>query len=94
MHFWLMLAGFNLTFFPMHIVGLNGMPRRVYTYSAESNFELLNMLVTVGAFLLAAGNRCIGRDNFNQLRLDQPLGFRRKSTQQVRHALLDRKSVV
>ncbi len=51
-HFWLMLAGFNLTFFPMHIVGLNGMPRRVYTYSAESNFELLNKLETVGAFLL------------------------------------------
>ncbi len=52
-HFWLMLLGFNLTFFPMHILGLNGMPRRVYTYSAESNFALLNKLETVGAFLLA-----------------------------------------
>ena len=31
-HFWLMLIGFNVTFFPMHILGLNGMPRRVYTY--------------------------------------------------------------
>jgi len=53
-HFWLMLIGFNLTFFPMHIVGLNGMPRRVYTYSDESNFTLLNQLETVGAFILMA----------------------------------------
>jgi cytochrome c oxidase subunit 1 len=52
MHFWLMLIGFNLTFFPMHILGLNGMPRRVYTYSPESNFTLLNQLETVGAFIL------------------------------------------
>jgi cytochrome c oxidase subunit 1 len=51
-HFWLMLIGFNLTFFPMHILGLNGMPRRVYTYSPESNFTLLNQLETVGAFIL------------------------------------------
>jgi cytochrome c oxidase subunit 1 len=52
LHFWLMLIGFNLTFFPMHILGLNGMPRRVYTYSEESNFKLLNQLETVGAFIL------------------------------------------
>jgi cytochrome c oxidase subunit 1 len=51
-HFWLMLIGFNLTFFPMHIVGLNGMPRRVYTYSPESNYELLNRMETWGAFIL------------------------------------------
>jgi len=51
-HFWLMMLGFNLTFFPMHILGLNGMPRRVYTYSNESNFALLNLLETIGAFIL------------------------------------------
>ncbi len=51
-HFWLTLLGFNLTFFPMHIVGLQGMPRRVYTYSPESNFELLNQIETAGAFVL------------------------------------------
>jgi cytochrome c oxidase subunit 1 len=51
-HFWLMMLGFNLTFFPMHILGLNGMPRRVYTYSDESNFALLNLLETIGAFIL------------------------------------------
>ena len=53
LHFWLMLLGFNLTFFPMHWVGLNGMPRRVYTYPKGLGFETLNQIETVGAFLLA-----------------------------------------
>ena len=51
-HFWLMLLGFNLTFFPMHFLGLNGMPRRVYTYPADLNFGFWNMAETVGAFVL------------------------------------------
>jgi cytochrome c oxidase subunit 1 len=54
-HFWLMLIGFILTFFPMHFLGLNGMPRRVYTYSAGLGFEFLNRVETVGAFILALG---------------------------------------
>ena len=49
LHFWLMFIGFNLTFFPMHFLGLNGMPRRVYTYPAGLGFEMLNRLETVGA---------------------------------------------
>ena len=53
LHFWLMLIGFNLTFFPMHFLGLNGMPRRVYTYAAGNNFEYWNRLETWGALLLA-----------------------------------------
>jgi cytochrome c oxidase subunit 1 len=52
-HFWLMFIAFNLTFFPMHFVGLHGMPRRVYTYPAGLGFETMNMLETAGAFLLA-----------------------------------------
>jgi len=52
LHFWLMLIGFNLTFFPMHFVGLNGMPRRTWTYPAELGFETLNQLETAGAFVL------------------------------------------
>jgi cytochrome c oxidase subunit 1 len=55
LHFWLMFIGFNLTFFPMHWVGLNGMPRRVYTYPAGLGFETLNQLETAGSFLLALG---------------------------------------
>jgi cytochrome c oxidase subunit I len=51
-HFWLMMVGFNLTFFPMHIVGLEGMPRRVYTYPAGLGFEALNRLETYGALIL------------------------------------------
>ncbi len=53
-HFWLMFVGMNLTFFPMHILGLNGMPRRVYTYPEGLNFEFWNQIETVGAFLIAA----------------------------------------
>ncbi|MDX2191998.1 MAG: cytochrome c oxidase subunit I [Gemmatimonadales bacterium] len=52
LHFWLMFIAFNLTFFPMHIVGLHGMPRRVYTYPAGLGFEVWNQIETVGALLL------------------------------------------
>ncbi len=52
LHFWLMLIGFNLTFFPMHFVGLHGMPRRVYTYPEGLGFELMNRIETAGAFVL------------------------------------------
>ena len=53
--FGLMFGGFNLAFFPMHATGLLGMPRRVYTYSADQGWNLLNMVSTVGAFIFAAG---------------------------------------
>ncbi|MGH7514459.1 MAG: cytochrome c oxidase subunit I [Gemmatimonadales bacterium] len=52
LHFWLMLIGFNLTFFPMHILGLNGMPRRVYTYPEGLGFEALNRLETIGSLIV------------------------------------------
>ena len=52
-NFWLLFIGFNLTFFPMHIVGLQGMPRRTYTYGKGHGWELLNQLETVGAFIIA-----------------------------------------
>src|SRR3712207_6438626 len=53
-HFWLMFIGFNLAFFPMHIVGLQGMPRRVYTYSEGMGWDLMNLIETIGAFVIAA----------------------------------------
>ena len=52
-NFWLMLIGFNLTFGPMHILGLQGMSRRIDTYAAGYGFELWNMVATVGSFLIA-----------------------------------------
>ena len=51
--FWLMVIGFNLTFFPMHFVGLEGQPRRTYTYDDGLGWETLNRLETVGAFIIA-----------------------------------------
>lgn len=53
--FWLMFGGFNLAFFPMHISGLLGMPRRVYTYGAEMGWGLWNMLSSIGSLILAIG---------------------------------------
>ena len=52
-NFWLMMAGFNLTFGPQHILGLQGMPRRVYTYLPGYGWELWNMVSTIGSYLLA-----------------------------------------
>jgi cytochrome c oxidase subunit 1/cytochrome c oxidase subunit I+III len=53
--FWVMFVGFNLGFFPMHNLGLMGMPRRIYTYQEGLGFDSLNMLVTIGAFILGVG---------------------------------------
>jgi cytochrome c oxidase subunit 1 len=50
-HFWLMFAGLNLTFFPMHFSGLLGMPRRVYTYAPDLGLNTFNLISTVGALL-------------------------------------------
>jgi cytochrome c oxidase subunit I+III len=53
--FWLVFAGFNVTFFPMHILGLLGMPRRVYTYQPGLGWGTLNLVETIGAYVLAVG---------------------------------------
>jgi len=53
--FLLMFTGFNVAFFPMHIAGLMGMPRRIYTYPAVMEWSVLNLISTGGAFVLAAG---------------------------------------
>jgi heme/copper-type cytochrome/quinol oxidase subunit 1 len=54
-NFWLMFIGFNLAFFPMHIAGLLGMPRRIATYAPGMGWDTLNLLSTVGAYLFAVG---------------------------------------
>jgi cytochrome c oxidase subunit 1 len=53
--FWLMFAGMNLTFFPMHMLGLLGMPRRVYTYHYGGIWEWYNLISTIGSGIMALG---------------------------------------
>jgi cytochrome c oxidase subunit I len=54
LHFWLTLIGFNLTFGPMHILGLQGMSRRIQTYRDGFGFNIWNLVATIGAFVIAA----------------------------------------
>jgi heme/copper-type cytochrome/quinol oxidase subunit 1 len=54
-NFWIVFAGFNLAFLPMHLTGLFGMPRRVYTYGPDMGWTTLNLVTTVGSFILALG---------------------------------------
>jgi cytochrome c oxidase subunit I+III len=54
-HFWLFFIGVNVTFFPMHFLGLMGMTRRIYTYLPESGWGPLNLLATVGAVIMFVG---------------------------------------
>jgi len=53
--FWLVFAGFNIAFLPMHLTGLLGMPRRIYTYGPEMHWTALNTITTCGSFILALG---------------------------------------
>ncbi|MBO4220942.1 cytochrome c oxidase subunit I [Bradyrhizobium neotropicale] len=53
--FWLIFIGFNLTFFPMHILGLQGMPRRIYTYQPDMPWHGMNLFVSLTAIILVAG---------------------------------------
>jgi cytochrome c oxidase subunit 1 len=53
-HFWLFIIGFHLTFDFMHIPGILGMPRRIYTYEPGRGWEVWNFIVTIGAFFQAA----------------------------------------
>ena len=52
-HFWIMLIGFNLTFFPMHLSGLQGMPRRTHIYEEGFGLEIWNQLSSLGALIIA-----------------------------------------
>jgi len=69
--FWLMFTGVNLTFFPMHITGLMGMPRRVYTYADYPGWALLNGLSTAGAYVIAAGVLLVVIDMARNFRMGQ-----------------------
>src|ERR1039458_4427878 len=53
--FWIIFVGFNTTFFPMHFLGLNGMPRRTFTYDPNMGWNVGNLIATIGAFILGIG---------------------------------------
>jgi heme/copper-type cytochrome/quinol oxidase subunit 1 len=54
-NFWTMFVGFNLGFFPMHISGLLGMPRRIYTYGDTMGWDWVNLITTIGSFVFGLG---------------------------------------
>jgi cytochrome c oxidase subunit 1 len=72
--FWLIFVGFNLTFFPMHILGLQGMPRRVYTYQPDMAWHGLNLFVSACALVLTAGFVVFFVDAIRSARRGEPAG--------------------
>src|SRR5579862_6771028 len=72
--FWVMFIGFNVGFFPMHILGLLGMPRRIYTYESGLGFDGLNITVTIGAFVLGVGILLSILNFFNSVRSGKVAG--------------------
>jgi len=67
-HFWMTFIGMNLTFFPMHFLGLNGMPRRTWTYDANQGWEMSNQMATVGAYLLGAATLLFAYNWFSSMK--------------------------
>ncbi len=53
--FWVIFVGFNVTFFPMHFLGLNGMPRRTFTYDPNMGWNTANFIATMGSYVLGLG---------------------------------------
>jgi cytochrome c oxidase subunit I len=53
--FWTMFVGFNVAFFPMHILGFLGMPRRIYTYDSGLGWDTLNLIISIASFVFALG---------------------------------------
>ncbi len=72
--FWLILIGFNLTFFPMHLIGLLGMPRRTYTYNAGLGVGGMNFVSTIGAFVLFVAFLAFIWNLVKSLRRGEPAG--------------------
>jgi cytochrome c oxidase subunit 1 len=73
-HFWLFVIGFNLTFLTMHVPGMLGMPRRIYTYAADRGWEVWNLVVTLGVPLQIAAILIFVVNIVVSLRRGQPAG--------------------
>ncbi len=74
LHFFMTFIGFNVTFFPMHFLGLAGMPRRIYTYDSGLGWDLWNMVATAGAFFIALSLLVFLANVFRSLRKGEPAG--------------------
>jgi heme/copper-type cytochrome/quinol oxidase subunit 1 len=72
--FWLIVGGFNLGFFPMHILGLEGMPRRIYTYGPDMGWGTLNMIATIGSAIAISGGLVFVANAFFSRTRGQPSG--------------------
>jgi cytochrome c oxidase subunit I+III len=72
--FWLLFVGVNVAFFPMHLLGLEGMPRRVYTYLADTGWGDLNLLSTLGTLAMVAGVLVFLANVARSLRAGAPAG--------------------
>jgi cytochrome c oxidase subunit I len=73
-HFWMTFIGMNLTFFPMHFLGLHGMPRRIFTYAEGLGFEQMNLLATIGSYILGAGTLILAYNLVTSWRRGKPAG--------------------
>jgi cytochrome c oxidase subunit 1 len=73
-NFWLLVIGFNLTFFPMHFLGFEGQPRRTYTYPSGMGWDTLNLLATIGAFIIALGVLTFIVNIFFSFKRREPVG--------------------
>ncbi len=73
-HFWLMFIGFNIAFWPQHLLGLRGMPRRVADYAADEGLDFMNLLSSAGAFLVGASMLFLIWNLWSSLRKGRPAG--------------------
>ena len=73
-HFWLTIVGFNVAFFPMHFLGMDGMPRRQATYAADMGWDLWNMVSTIGSFMIALSILVFLHNFFRSLKKGEPSG--------------------
>ena len=73
-NFWTMFIGFNLGFFPMHIAGMLGMPRRIYTYPDHMGWNGVNLIISIGSFLFALGVGMLIVNILFSLRRGRPAG--------------------
>ena len=74
LNWFLIFVGFNLTFFPMHWLGLNGMPRRIATYGAGLGWDFWNFVATIGAWVIGAGVLVLMLNLVQSLRNGEPAG--------------------